>query len=106
MGLGPRTPGTRPKLKADTQPLSHPGIPHFKFLNDILSFVTLSVDQYFILLFFLLTESIFYYLQDAGKHGGGDGTCGHIWQGNTQLDASDIALSNLYILQDPCTRNP
>ena len=27
MGLDPRTPGTRPEPKADTQPLSHPGIP-------------------------------------------------------------------------------
>ena len=26
-GLDPRTPGSRPELKADAQPLSHPGIP-------------------------------------------------------------------------------
>ena len=27
VGLDPRTPGSRPGLKADPQPLSHPGIP-------------------------------------------------------------------------------
>ena len=27
MGLDPETPGSGPKLKADAQPLSHPGIP-------------------------------------------------------------------------------
>ena len=27
VGLDPRTPGSRPELKADAQPLSHPGIP-------------------------------------------------------------------------------
>ena len=27
VGLNPRTPGSRPKLKADAQPLSHPGAP-------------------------------------------------------------------------------
>ena len=27
MGLDPRIPGPRPELKADAQPLSHPGIP-------------------------------------------------------------------------------
>ena len=26
-GLDPRTPGSQPELKADTQPLSHPGVP-------------------------------------------------------------------------------
>ena len=26
-GLDPRTPGSRPEPKADTQPLSHPGVP-------------------------------------------------------------------------------
>ena len=26
-GLNPRTPGSQPELKADTQPLSHPGAP-------------------------------------------------------------------------------
>ena len=31
MGVDPRTLGSRPELKADTQPLSHPGVPlrHF-----------------------------------------------------------------------------
>ena len=28
MGLHPRTPGSCPELKADAQPLSHPGVPH------------------------------------------------------------------------------
>ena len=27
VGLNPRTPGSRPELKADAQLLSHPGIP-------------------------------------------------------------------------------
>ena len=27
VGLDPRTPGSRPELKADAQPLSHPGAP-------------------------------------------------------------------------------
>ena len=27
VGLDPRTPGSHPEPKADTQPLSHPGIP-------------------------------------------------------------------------------
>ena len=26
VGLDPRAPGSRPELKADSQPLSHPGI--------------------------------------------------------------------------------
>ena len=37
MGLDPRIPGSRPGLKADAQPLSHPGIPEnivFKHLFD------------------------------------------------------------------------
>ena len=30
--LDPRTPGSRPGLKADAKPLSHPGVPeHFLF---------------------------------------------------------------------------
>ena len=34
-GLNPRTPGSCPEPKADTQPLSHPGVPkvHFKKRN-------------------------------------------------------------------------
>ena len=32
-GLDPRTPGSCPESKADTQPLSHPGIPHIMILN-------------------------------------------------------------------------
>ena len=35
MGLNPRTPGSRPEPKTDTQPLSHPGVPIPWFLlND------------------------------------------------------------------------
>ena len=30
-GLDPRTPGSLPELKADSQPLSHPGISHLAF---------------------------------------------------------------------------
>ena len=29
MGLNPRTLGSQPGLKADAQPLSHPGVPRF-----------------------------------------------------------------------------
>ena len=32
MGLSPRTPGSRPEPKADTQPQSHPGVPIAMFL--------------------------------------------------------------------------
>ncbi|CAD7685649.1 unnamed protein product [Nyctereutes procyonoides] len=38
VGLNPRTPGSPPEPKADTQPLSHPGIPRFHYflwLSDI-----------------------------------------------------------------------
>ena len=34
MGLDPRTLGSGPELKADAQPLSHPGIPSLLFLNE------------------------------------------------------------------------
>ena len=33
VGFDPRTPGSQPELKADTQPLSHPGIPINWFLK-------------------------------------------------------------------------
>ena len=33
MGLNPGTPGPCPELKADAQPLSHPGVPLYKFLK-------------------------------------------------------------------------
>ena len=33
VGLDPRTPGSRPELKADAQPLSHPGVPVDTLLN-------------------------------------------------------------------------
>ena len=29
VGLGPGTPGSRPELKVDAQPLSHLGVPEF-----------------------------------------------------------------------------
>ena len=32
-GLDPKSPGSRPELKADAQPLSHPGAPYPKSLN-------------------------------------------------------------------------
>ena len=35
MGLDRRTPGSHPELKADTQLLSHPGVPGHYFLKDI-----------------------------------------------------------------------
>ena len=31
LGLDPGTPGSRPRLKADARPLSHPGIPNASF---------------------------------------------------------------------------
>ena len=35
-GLHPRTPGSRPEPNADTQPLSHTGVPsHIAFIKDI-----------------------------------------------------------------------
>ena len=33
VGLNPRTLGSRPELKADTQPLSHPSVPSLMVLN-------------------------------------------------------------------------
>ena len=38
LGLDPRTLGSQPELKADAQPLSHPGIPRLTFLAIILSY--------------------------------------------------------------------
>ena len=35
VGLDPRTLGSQPKLKADAQSLSHPGIPQLLFLEDL-----------------------------------------------------------------------
>ena len=35
VGLDPRTPGSHPEPKADTQPLSHPGVPGFYFSADL-----------------------------------------------------------------------
>ena len=40
MGLDPRTLGSRPEPKADTQPLSHPGapfsfFPHYIYYNNL-----------------------------------------------------------------------
>ena len=32
VGLNPGTPGSRPELKADTQPLSHLGVPSQRFM--------------------------------------------------------------------------
>ena len=31
VGLNPRSPRSGPRLKADVQPLSHPGVPSFEF---------------------------------------------------------------------------
>ena len=35
VGLDPGTPGSLPELKADAQPLSHPGIPPRAFITPI-----------------------------------------------------------------------
>ena len=32
VGLNPETPGSRPEPKADTQPLSYPGVPSKQFI--------------------------------------------------------------------------
>ena len=37
VGLDPGTPGPHPELKADVNPLSYPGFPHFLFLPDSIS---------------------------------------------------------------------
>ena len=37
VGLDPGTPGSRPELKADAQPLSHPGVPSKCFLKVLYS---------------------------------------------------------------------
>ena len=37
VGLGPRTPGSRPEPKAGAQPLSHPGIPSSNFILDLMT---------------------------------------------------------------------
>ena len=42
VGLDPGTPGSRPELKADAPPLSHPGVPQFWCFN-ILSLLCVSV---------------------------------------------------------------
>ena len=34
VGLNPETLGSRPELKADAQPLSHPGLPESLFPNE------------------------------------------------------------------------
>ena len=34
MGLDPRTPGSRPELKADAQQLSHPDVPAAQFWHE------------------------------------------------------------------------
>ena len=36
VGLNPRTPGSHPELKADAQPLSHPGVPIYLVLNALM----------------------------------------------------------------------
>ena len=43
VGLDPGSPGSRPEPKTGAQPLSHPGIPTFKFLN--LIFVLINIYQ-------------------------------------------------------------
>ena len=46
VGLDPRTPGSRPKLKADAQPLSHPGVPIItQILTQNLYIVTLGCHK-------------------------------------------------------------
>ena len=39
-GLDPRTPGSRPGLKAGTKSLTHPGMPRKLFSNAIIAFGT------------------------------------------------------------------
>ena len=35
VGLDPRTSGSHPEPKADTQPLSHPGVPRYDVLKKV-----------------------------------------------------------------------
>ena len=37
VGLNPGSPGSYPELKADAQPLSHPGIPNYMSLTPFLT---------------------------------------------------------------------
>ena len=37
VGLDPKTPGSQPDLKADAQPLSHPGVPPHTLLIEIVT---------------------------------------------------------------------
>ena len=46
--LDPRTPGSRPQLKADAQPLNHPSVPHSLFL--IYAFLTTTSPNVFLFL--------------------------------------------------------
>ena len=43
MGLDPGTPGSRPEPKADTQVLSHPGVPEPSSLKHQESFVSFGI---------------------------------------------------------------
>ena len=54
MGLDPGTPGSCPELKADAQPLSHPGVPH------IFYFCLKST-------FYFFKDFIFIYLKESTK---------------------------------------
>ena len=55
VGLGPRTPGSQPVLKADAQLVNHPGIPESDFYFIILFY-------YFILFYFILFYFILFIL--------------------------------------------
>lgn len=59
VGLGPRTPGSRPELKVGTQPLGHPGIPReFSFLKYGLDYFC-SLKKIFLMIFcsFLISST-------------------------------------------------
>ena len=51
MGLNPGSPGSRPGLKAEAQPLSHPGVPHIPFLKFKFNYPTYST--------YLVSDAVF-----------------------------------------------
>ena len=59
MGLDPGTPGSRPGLKADAQPLSHPGVPLSSFNAG------LQTNIFIVSILILVNLNIKYYTKNA-----------------------------------------
>ena len=47
VGLDPRTPGSHPRLKTDTKPLSHPGVPKLDHSDLHLALITPFTPRFF-----------------------------------------------------------